>query len=306
VVFGEPRTGSNLFFDILDRLQDGSSDILDIRNMLEPYTHDETEQVRLLRRCVNALHEGCNLPVQIDGGDDIWDHSTTQGFFARLKEESGSAWLLSYQKLMDAFNSRYKRQADWINYISSIPSASEHSILVFKVFREHLDELSLSPIQFIKSLRHVNCLPIVLWRRSIIETFVSYKIAVKKNSWLLENTTEKDTIHVERLELELFLDEKRQYYESIRDGLAANGIDVDVFEYGHDLSNRDAQLKTVTRLQERLGVGGNNLAERIIAETVLKKQAQVPLNQQIENWDEVLTWGYGKCDHDWDDIFAQS
>lgn len=306
IVFGEPRTGSNLFFDMLDRLQHYAQENHDIRTMHEIYTHDEAEQVRLLRRCVNAMHEGCDLRMQISGEDETWGYNTTQGFFARLKEESGKDWAASYRKLMDVFDNRYNCQAGWINYISSIPSASEHPILAFKIFRQHLEEISLSPNRFIKSLRHVNHVPIVLWRQSIIESFVSYRIALTKNAWLSESSTAEDAVRVEKHELELFVDEERRYYESIRDDLTANGVEIDVFEYARDLSNREAQLNTVRRLQERLGIVGDHLAEQVVAETVLTKQAQVPLKQQIENWDEVTSWGYGDEAQDWEDIFAQS
>lgn len=140
----------------------------------------------------------------------------------------------------------------------------------------------------------------------MVESFVSYKIALRKNAWFSESSTAKDAVHIDKNELRFFIEEKRRYYESIRDGLASSGIEFEVFEYTRDLSNREAQLNTVRRLQERLAIAGESLAEQVMAATVLKKQAQVPLNQQVENWDEVTSWGYGGDAADWEDIFAHS
>jgi hypothetical protein len=64
------------------------------------------------------------------------------------------------------------------------------------------------------------------------------------------------------------------------------------------------QIKTVARLQKLLSAPTSVSAEQVSkAFGIMKKQALVPLSEQIENWDEVVAWGYGGDVDEWEDLF---
>jgi len=179
------------------------------------------------------------------------------------------------------------------------------------VFKEHFDDLSIDPSVFITSLQQYHMSPkyIVLWRCHVIESFVSYKIAVKKNtrdSWMGSKMSAKDTVYIDKEELEDFIATKKQYYVGIRDALVQNGISFEVFEYNRDLSDRTKQHRTVQRLQGVLQVWGGpkmNIPEEVLNETSVSKQRQVSVASQVENWDDVVAWGYGGETEEWEDLF---
>jgi len=51
----------------------------------------------------------------------------------------------------------------------------------------------------------------------------------------------KDTVYVDKEELEDFIATKKEYYVGIHDALVQNGISFEVFECDRDLSDRSKQ-----------------------------------------------------------------
>jgi len=46
-----------------------------------------------------------------------------------------------------------------------------------------------------------------------------------------------------------------------------------------------------------------NIPEEVLNETSVSKQRQVSVASQVENWDDVIAWGYGGETEEWEDLF---
>ena len=66
----------------------------------------------------------------------------------------------------------------------------------------------------------------------------------------------------------------------------------------------DNQRNTVKKLEALLGHNGKSLADATLSKLQLKKQQQKDLSEVVENWDEVVSWGYGGKLEEWEDLFA--
>jgi len=44
-------------------------------------------------------------------------------------------------------------------------------------------------------------------------------------------------------------------------------------------------------------------AKTLLNNIHVSKQAQVPVQEQVENWEEVVAWGYGGETDAWQDLF---
>lgn len=145
----------------------------------------------------------------------------------------------------------------------------------------------------------------VLWRRRMIEPFVSYGIALAKHSWEGEQKTQADAIYVDRTKLERFINEKRAYYLSVRSSLEELGVDYTVFEYDCDLKDAPSQLKAIQSIKSPLNVSNGAMAsnEAILGHSTMEKQSQVPLQDMVLNWEEVCGWGYCGESDAWEDFF---
>jgi len=255
VVFGEPRSGSNLFFDFLalSRYKANPNE-LDLVVLNELFIKDEVEQARSLALLTDAIKRGCNSESQ---GPNMFSfeqnfrnalertpNANPQSYIKFVKSHTeGDEWM-TYGSLFRSFESRNENPFEWIEYIQNIPSRAKWSFFAFKVFSEHLEDLSLDPPLFIGAMeqKQVNGKYIVLWRRRIIESFVSYKIALNKRSWITARTSARDSIHINKKEFEDFIAKKKMYYEGIRDSLLHYGLPFEVFEYDRDLSDMFRQL----------------------------------------------------------------
>lgn len=64
-------------------------------------------------------------------------------------------------------------------------------------------------------------------------------------------------------------------------------------------------MGTVHRIKEILDIpiAESALTQEAFLEGNTAKQAQVPLNELVANWNSVKKWGYGKEVNEWKDLF---
>ena len=149
---------------------------------------------------------------------------------------------------------------------------------------------------------------VVLWRRRLIESFVSEQIAHLSENWAHATTSASNAIVVQKDKLEKYIEDKRGYYLGVKKALLDAGVDFEVFEYDRDLRQVPQQVGTMKRL---LGLIFGPLDDvtihpkEVFEHVHTEKQAVVPLHEQVENWDEVLEWGYGGESEEWEDLFHE-
>jgi len=291
VIFGEPRTGSNLFLNFLAllRFKANPSD-LDLLHLNELFIKDEVEQGCFLAHLTDAMNGSCDLSFRAPNGGPLektyrllfegTPNANPKSYIEFVRNQITEDEWKGYQSLFQTFDHQERFPVDYIHYIHNIPSCTQKVYFAFKLFSEHLDAMSLNPSLFITVMEkyQMNAKYIVLWRRCIIESFVSYKIVVKKNnqeSWVGCKTSAQDTIYIDKKELDDFISTKTQYYVGIRNALVQHGISFEVFEYDRDLSDRSKQRRTVQRLQAVLQVWGGpkmNIPKEVLNETSVTKQ----------------------------------
>ena len=150
---------------------------------------------------------------------------------------------------------------------------------------------------------------IVLWRRRMIESFVSFQLAMATGQWTFHNkkaAPSPTTIKIDKFRLVGYVNQQRAYYMSVKRALEAEGdVDYLILEYGRDLLDERDQLATIKTLErEVLETNGQSLAEATIAHLSFRKQLTQDLASLVENWEEVVQWGYGGGLEDWEDLFA--
>jgi hypothetical protein len=130
-----------------------------------------------------------------------------------------------------------------VKYILSVPSYSDRPLVAIKLFEWHLAQvLEKTPKQFLDGIgfNPMTGKSIVLWRRRMIEAFVSEKVAKSNNVWSVHDNGEGETvdsIKVDKAELEDYIAQEERYYTTVRHTLTEAGVDFEVFEYDNDLSS---------------------------------------------------------------------
>ena len=317
IVFAEPRTGSNLFFDFLQNLNKVvPQNELDLLGLCEIYTKDKDGKGSHVLEIASAMNEVCNFSFRVNHTESLWDdlHNSTHGakkLEKRLQRMSGKDDWLVLETMIETFNHRYKSPVQLLQYIHRIPSYSKRAYFGVKIFYFHIvDYFSKTPSQFVNALLGGEDQVgsegkyIILWRRRVIEAFVSEQIAKQTGGWVQRKTNKNDTVVVDKDQLEAFIQAKMTYYTSIRDNLVQHDVDFEVFEYHRDLEDSSRHLSTVRRIQDILQVPGANAAEAVVQDgNYMQKQAQVSLSELVENWKEVVEWGYGGEVDDWEEVF---
>ena len=87
----------------------------------------------------------------------------------------------------------------------------------------------------------------------------------------------------------------RTYYKKVRDTLLSLGIPFAVLEYEKDLCHDEDKLSLMESLLHFLYDDDMPDVDLQDARATLglPKQAQVPVEKQVMNWDGVVRWGYG-------------
>lgn len=319
VVFSEPRSGSNLFLDLIDLLdrrkkknsnlclanfreilapdRHGEDVLIDAKNLARAEGMAETVHWQAIQDSINASHSDSDIYAIVKQAipPDTWP--SVCRFFQAKKRFSSDTFL--------AFLS------DRVRPRPGCEDANNYFLV--KIFNHMVDKAGFeSPANFVRAavdhaeLRRGKVF--ILWRQRVVETFVSHVIAARKQEWIYTTTGAKDQIAIDYKELKSFVSTKRRYYTELRRALEAKGIPYEVFEYDRDLSTTDKQIHTVHRLMESLGQvsvdDDDTVLSNIMQQLDLVKQAQVPVEKQVSNWDQVVQWGFANSTEGWEDLFG--
>ncbi|KAL3920396.1 MAG: hypothetical protein SGILL_003284, partial [Bacillariaceae sp.] len=308
VVFAEPRSGSNLLFDMLDKRNivakesnDHHFDIetLPLFEMFANYKHEYWRQVKAVRKKVSQT---CLL------ADEKYPTYLT-------RNNRNNVTLTENAPVFDLIDSvlgaRQKHPEDVLDLLHQLPSFADRGYYAFKVFASHFETIG-SPSKLIRMMLR-NHDPgtkfVVLWRRRMIESFVSFSMAVATGSWTngqkSKLTTEAPkTVYLEEPKLRAFIEKQRRYYKSVKQALEAAGVDYTVLEYSQDMLTTDSQVTTIEHLEHLLGAASPSLANATLSQLQLKKQQKRGLAEVVSNWKDVVRWGFGGEVEDWEDLFA--
>ncbi|KAL3915854.1 MAG: hypothetical protein SGILL_005450 [Bacillariaceae sp.] len=301
VVFAEHRSGTNLFFDMLgahSRLSEATKrrhpdvETLTLHELFAPYDTDHWRQVAEVKRKASKT---CLLD------DSKWvnpnSNSTSQASI--------------YNTIDTVLGERLEEPEAVLGLLHQLPSFADKGYYAFKVFSQHLRKGALggTPTRAVEMVQGIDqgSKFVILWRRRMIETFVSFELAKLTGKWVNFNSSMEaapETVTLDRKDLQKFVDTEREYYLSIKHALEDKGLNFAVFEYGQDMQDAESQTSTIKRLERLLGHHGKSLADSAISHLKLAKQQQKELHDVVENWDEVVAWGYGGQVEEWEDLFA--
>jgi LPS sulfotransferase NodH len=305
VVFAEPRSGSNLLFDMLhkrDIVMESSAshsrdvEIFPLHELFADYTHEYWRHKKSIwqKAAKTCLVEDLQFPLN-------------EKVLASKMTKNNSVVLDEIEQVLAA---RQKNPKEVFDLLYRLPSFADQGYYAFKLFSAHVKtETFGSPLAVVEMVRKHD--PgtkfAILWRRRMIESFVSYTMAVSTGAWSVtdKNTrTPPESIHLEKEEIDAFVTAQRQYYLSVKQALETEGVEYTVFEYSRDLLDSSSQLKSIQRLEQMLGGQGASLANETMSLLALKKQQESDLSDIVENWNDVIAWGYGADAEAWEDLFA--
>lgn len=143
----------------------------------------------------------------------------------------------------------------------------------FKVHVSQLVATNIDPLEFIRRLNLA--FVVVVWRRSLLDSFVSLKIAEATNCWYSETSDSKVyQIHVAEDEFNRFCDETREHWRNMIERIG-NHVNFILIEYSSLNQYPDSSVAPVFR-----ACGLQNVP----VETAMKKQNPVDPAAKISNW----------------------
>lgn len=217
-------------------------------------------------------------------------------FVSLMTEHSGTSL---FQKLQNQFQKRHENPMAFIRFLQGIPSPKQ-SYFALKVFQEHLEQ-SIQP--FVSQIPP-DSVVILLWRRNLLEAYVSLQIALSTNHWMNVETTAEDAITVDKAAFENYMASTKLFYHQIQTAFAENNVTFTAFEYHTDLSDTSRQEETIRHLQHLLRhKPDSKVTNEVMQGLWTTKQATVSLEERILNWNEVVEWGYNRPTEDWDNLF---
>jgi hypothetical protein len=170
VVFAEPRTGSNLLFNMLfsrnlysrySRTYD--TELFTLYEMLADYSHEDWRHVDEVYR---KMSQDCGIVYP--GNSTIFPGGN------KSMVENPQA----LQKVADVFHKKRENPKELLHMLQQLPSFAMHGgYFVFKLFQSHLRIPTLgNPSNVIGMVRQTNpnAKFVILWRSSMVEAFVSY------------------------------------------------------------------------------------------------------------------------------------
>lgn len=307
VVFAQERTGSNLLFDMFDKWNILAEEKVhpydvEIWPLYELFANYDHEDWRLMGYAFKKLSKTCRLnnPKDLSHRNATTVPSTV------------------FENMELLYRNRRSDPQSLLKALVRAPSvASNGAFFAFKVFSSHFktDTFGGDIGKLIRIVRSntisIDTKPkfIVLWRRRMIESFVSFQLAMATRQWTSNNekaAPSPTTIKIDKSRLIGYVNRQRSYYMSVKRALEAEGdVDYLLLEYERDLLYERDQLSTIKTLErEVLETNGQSLAEATIAHLSLRKQQTQDLASLVENWEEVVQWGYGGGFEDWEDLFA--
>ncbi|GAX11941.1 hypothetical protein FisN_8Lh027 [Fistulifera solaris] len=307
LIVANARTGSNLFFAFIKNLATRQESKVDVLNMYEFFGDDLSLIARVLGRIIDQIQRGCGW----DAGHPLSERKFTSPdeVFATALSELGqsSSQRQVIEELQNVISQRLENSAAVLDFIHRIPSHLPQAFFVLKVFPDQITRLMKTSLQrFMSLFSDMETEYVVLWRRNMLEIFVSFQIAKARKKWTNVGTTEEDAIKIDRSELEEFIEKTTRYYKQARNYFALNSIPYEEFEYDRDLSDEKNHFDVVQKIQTNLLQQPYNkkLLRSVLNPPGLAKQAVVPLSKQILNWDDVESWGYSEFSEEWPDVFA--
>lgn len=334
-VFAEARTGSNLLFSWLRLFSSRASPYeSQVYVEYEMFLHEQGDVARMMFHLNEYIQFKCNgVPASsIPSSHDFVEMN-------KLREMvKGGVDPLS-TKFRNAVSAS-RKSAPFIDRIQSITSHHRTnptaifdlfkqlptiapSYMAFKIFRSHfsdiLDDVALSlpsPTQLIADIQRRSDgrgKYIVLYRRRMIESFVSLKIAGRKDGFIGTETTKDDTIELVKSEADAYIKATRDYYKSVRQALEDANIEYVVLEYSRDLRDESAHFAAVTLVFNflQLEIAETKQNKFSLQNTVndhrkspsKQKKDDVTLADLVTNWGNVIEWGYGGDYDEWENLF---
>ena len=299
VVFAQPRTGSNLLFEMFGNRKELTNSF-QLLNLYELFQPEKREEWRAKTKIYQSIANSCSIPNPIENA------TSTEEADEKLRI-SDSPILINAE--LD-FQSREISPNRLLDLLASIPVKTRRAFYAFKIFEGHIHDTGFgTPGNVVDMVRErdENAKFLVLWRRRIIESFVSYKIAEARDSWVDKAVNvDTDKIHIDKVELERYIDGTRNYYLGVKQSLYDRNQDFEVVEYDKDLSSLEGQEAMVAKIESILGIDNvePSKAKETIAHLTRKKQSNVDIKELVTNWDQVVSWGYGGVAEEWEDLFA--
>lgn len=239
------------------------------------------------------------------------DDGDVGAYIAEVRRRSKEAWQKDTVDLLQ--KEPFENPMKLLRNLLTIPSWSQNRFVAFKIFdwqfREYLGE---SPESFFEDMIQLpggdDPTVIILWRRRIIESFVSFQKAIITEAWTTKDKqagVQVGPVRVKKDELERYIADEKEYYNSVIKILTKLGRKFEVFEYDHDLSDSDKQVETIGRLSGIFGLSPDAIdRQEVIGLVEIRQQSEDRLDEEIENWEEVVQWGYGGKTDEWEDLFA--
>jgi hypothetical protein len=322
VVFREPFSGTGSVFGMFESLNQvaGYAGDVEFMNLYEafrlPNEPDEADEKQLFANTVHQMHNAmtshCALPLAVSETSKDAMLKANINFMAEGNFDSAiksigigrqSSQLGHEDLVVHRVKGRYIDPIAFFRYLRSIPSQKTHSFFGLEISRLHLEGLATTPEQTARLNRNSKdeSKVVIVWTRRTIEPVI--RVLAGGNGSLV----------VKKEDLERGIMEMRRYYENMRGELFALGVPFEVFEYERDLAgnsnSKEQRMKTTNRLLGMLNIPTYVVsAEKVLEsfETTNKnREGKVtPIEQQVENWDEVKEWGYGGKLDEWEDLFA--
>jgi hypothetical protein len=164
-----------------------------------PWLDNLRSEVSLLcstPRCVRMLWNA-------DSPEEFIDHSS-----ARFS--TSDKWPI-LQRLFGSFQDRLTNPEKLVTYLRNLPSPSTKSYFAYKMMQFHLEANKMRPSDFIETVHETGDIYIILWRRRMIESFVSHQIALQSHEWSRADTSGR-VVRIVRKDLEEFLTKRKNYY----------------------------------------------------------------------------------------------
>jgi hypothetical protein len=298
-VFGTPRTGSNLLFNFLAMLGIvwPDADMLNLVELLSPQASDSLK-LFALSQIIDHVKDKCQMGDRaMKYFPKYQEFRAPEDMFVSLMTEHSGTEL--FQKLQDQFQQRHDDPMALIRFLQGIPSPTQ-SYFALKVFPEHV-EGSIEP--FIAQIPR-DAVVIVLWRRNLLEAYVSLQIALSTNHWMNVEVTAEDAIRVDKTAFENYVVSTTHFYHQIKKAFVENNVTYSAFEYQTDLSETSRQQETIRHLQHLLQHKPDSKVTNDVMQGLwTTKQATLPLEEQIVNWDDIVEWGYNRPFEEWENIF---
>ena len=303
------RTGSNLFFAFIKNLASKQESEVDVLNLYEFFGDDDVLIARVLSRILDQIQHGCGWDIAEKKLYADRKFTSPDGVLETALDELGTSpsQRQVIEELQHVISRRLDNPSGVLDFIHRIPSHLPQAYFVMKVFPDQVTRLMRTTIShFVSLLANMKTQYVILWRRNMLEIFVSFQIAKQRKKWTNVGTTEDDAIQVDRAELEQFIEKTARFYKQARDYFASNSIPYQEFEYDRDLSDEQHHFNVVQRIQTDLlhQPDDEQLLRSVLDPPGLEKQAVVPLSKQIVNWNDVESWGYSESSEEWPDLFS--